>query len=131
MSLSSPPAKKVSWSPIRREVSHCDSDPSTPYPLHLNAAMRAYNSVTNSPNQIWVSCPPTPLTGNITPNMAAINLIQSLAERRVIVEGDQISHAKGTMNPNTVKKHVLTRDFRTKEILTKDNQNNCEIIYDD
>ena len=135
MSPSSPPEKKAKWSPIRREVSHCDSEPSMPHPLHSDAAVRAYSSVTNSPNQIWVSSPPTPLMGDITPNTAAINLIQSLAEGRVIVEEDQISHVKGVMNPISAGKHVPIKDSKTKEILTENDQNtyqnNCEIIPDD
>ena len=133
MSPSSPPEKKAKW----REVSHCDSEPSTPHPLHLEAAVRAYSSVTNSPNQILVSGPPIPLMGDITSNMAAINLIQSLAEGRVVIEGDQISHVKGTMNPISAGKHVSIKDSKTnkKEILTENyqntNQNDCEIIHDD
>ena len=130
MSPSSPQAKKAKWSPIRREVSHCDSEPSTPHPLHSNAAVRAYSSVTNSPNQIWVSSPPTLPTGDITP----ITLIQSLAEGKVVVEGDQLSHVKGTMNPITTGKHVPIKDSKTKEVLTENyqdiNQTDCEIIYD-
>ena len=134
MSPSNPPAKKVRWSPIRREVSHCDSEPSTPHPLHSDAAVRAYSSVTNSPNQIWVSGPPTPPTSDITPNTAAINLIQSFAEGRVVIEGDQISHIKGTMNPIAAGKHVPIKDSETKKVLTENdkdtNQSDCEIIYD-
>ena len=134
MSPSSPPPKKVRWSPIRREVSHCDSELSTLHPLHSDAAVRAYSSVTNSPNQIWISSPPTPLTGDITPNTVAINLIQSLAEGRVMVEGDQISHIKSTMNPIAAGKHVPIKDSETKEVLTENdqdtNQSDCEIIYD-
>ena len=76
------------------EVSHCDSEPSTPYPLHSDAAVRANSSVTNSPNQFWVSGPPTLPAGNITPNTAAIYLLQSLAEGRVITKGEQISQCK-------------------------------------
>ena len=75
MSPSSPPEKKANGSPIWREVSHCDSEPSIPHPSHSNATLIAYSSVTNSPNQIWVSGPPTPPVGDITPNMVAIKSV--------------------------------------------------------
>ena len=94
------------WSPIEREVSHCDSEPTTPHPMHLDVAFRAYSSMTNSPHQVWVSRPPTHPTGDISPSAIAINLIQSLAERRVIVEGDQVSHVRGTINPLISARHV-------------------------
>ena len=92
--------------PIEREVSHCDLEPATLHPMHLDAAVRAYSSMTNSSHQVWVSGPSTPPTGDISPSTIAINLIQSLAEGRVIVEGDQVSHMRGTINPLISARHV-------------------------
>ena len=138
MTPPSPPKKKARWSPIKREVSNCDSEPSNPNLLHSDAAVRAYSSVTNLPNQIWVSGPPTPPTGNITPNTAAINLLQYLAEGRVIVEGNQIPHVKGTNNPISATIHAPPKDpqISKEEILISktnktDDQNDCKIIDDD
>ena len=66
--------------------------------------------------------------------MAAINLIQSLAEGRVVAEGDQTSHVKGKMNPIASGKHEPTKDSETKEVLTGNdqdtNQSDCKKIYD-
>ena len=92
---------KPGWSPVKREVSHCESEPSIPHPLHSDTAVKPYCSLTNSPNQVWVAGPPTPPTGNISPNTIAINLIQSLAEGRVVIEGDQVSHVWGVIDPIT------------------------------
>ena len=39
-----------------------------------------------------------------------------------MVEGDQISHIKGTMNPITAGKHVPIKDSETKEGLTENDQ---------
>ena len=52
MSNDTLPEVKGKWSPIEREVSHCDSKPATPHPMHLDAAVRAYSSMTNSPHQV-------------------------------------------------------------------------------
>ena len=73
MSPPSQPAKITKWNPIKREVSHWDTEPSNPHPVHSDAAVKVYHSVTNSPNQVWVSGPPTPPTGEVTPNTLAIN----------------------------------------------------------
>ena len=67
------PGVRGKWSPIEREVSHCDSEPATLHPMHSDVAVRAYSSTTNSPHQVWVSGPPTPPTGDISPSTIAIN----------------------------------------------------------
>ena len=54
LSIEVTPVVKTKWSPTKREVSHRDSEPSTPHPLHTDAAVKPYCSLTNSPNQIWV-----------------------------------------------------------------------------
>ena len=136
MSPPIPPKRKARWSSIKMEVSHCDSEPSTLYPLHSDAAVRAYSYVTNSPNQVWGSGPPTLPAGNITPNTAAINLLQSLAEGRVFMKGEQISHVKGTTNPITARMHAPPKDHHKSdgeisETNQNDDQNDCKIIDDD
>ena len=73
------------WRPIERNVSHCDSEPSTPHPSHSGAAVKPYYSVTNSPNQIWVDGLPTPPSGDVSPNTVAIKLLQSLDVGQVII----------------------------------------------
>ena len=98
------PVGKANWSPVKWEVSYRDSEPSTPHPLHSDAAVKPYHSLTNSPNQVWVAGPPTPPMGDICPNTLAINLIQSLAEGKVIIEGNQVFHIKGVINPIAIPK---------------------------
>ena len=99
------PRVRGKWSPIEREVSHSD------------AAVRAYSSMTNSPHQVWVSRPPTPPTRDISPSTSANNLIQSLAERRVIVEGDQVSHMRGPLILSSLSDILLKRTPLLKEKL--------------
>ena len=132
-----PPTKRARWTPIERVVSHCDSKPSIPNPLQPDAAVKPYHSVTNSPNQVWVSGPPTPPTGEMTPNALAINLIQSLAEGKVIVEGDQISHVKETMNVIQAEVDALPKETETPANKTlmvnmppiEENNKECEIVH--
>ena len=47
LSVDVTPVGKASWSPVKQEVSHCDSEPSTPHPLHSDAAVKSYCSLTN------------------------------------------------------------------------------------
>ena len=104
LSIEVTPVRKANWSPVKREVSHCGFEPSTPHPLHSDAAVKPHRSLTNSLNQVWVAGPPTPPTGDISPNALAINLIQSLAEGKVIIEGNQVTHVKGVINPIAIPK---------------------------
>ena len=99
LSIEVTPVGKANWSPVKWEVSHCGSEPSTPHPLHSDAVVKPYRSLTNSPNQVCVAGPPTPPTGDISPNTLAINLIQSLTEGKVIIKGNQVTHVKGVINP--------------------------------
>ena len=59
----------------------------------------------------WASHTPT---GDISPSTIAINLIQSLAEGRVIVEGDQVSYMRGTINPLISARHVAQENSPPK-----------------
>ena len=105
--------------------------------MQPDAAVKPYHSVTNSPNQVWVSGPPTPPTGEMTPNALAINLIQSLAEGKVIVEGDQISHVKETMNVIQAEVDALPKETETPANKTlmvnmppiEENNKECEIVH--
>ena len=126
------PVGKNSWSLVKREVGHYESEPSTPHPLHSDTAVKPYCSLTNLPNQVWVAGPPTSPTGNISPSTIAINLIQSLAEGRVVIEGDQVSHVRGVINPITIPKPTAQGTSKD-ELTTKtksENQNSkiCEMI---
>ena len=107
LSIDVTPVGKANWSPVKREVSHCGSEPSTPHPLHSDAAVKPYRSLTNSPNQVWVAGPPTPPTGDISPNTLVINLIQSLAERKIIIDSNQVSHVKGSSTPWQFQNQLL------------------------
>ena len=126
------------WSLIEREVSHCVSEPTAPHPMHSDVAVRAYSSTTNSPHQVWVSEPPTPPTRDISPNTIRINLIQSPAEGRVIVEGDQVLHVRGTINPLISAGHVAQENSPPKKTTNIDDltyqmkhpySSECEITY--
>ena len=140
LSIEVTPVGKTKWSPIKREVSQCDSEPSTPHPLHSDAAIKPYCSLTSSPSM-----------GNGTsntshrrhfPNTLAINLIQSLAEGKVIIEGDRVSHVKGVINPISTPKptaqgvfeNKLTPETRIENVQTYDMINHngdeeCKIVH--
>ena len=97
-----------------------------PHPLCSDAAVKAYHLATNSPNQVWINGPSTPPAGNVTPNTLAINLIQSLVEGRVVVEGDQISHIKGAISSIQAKIHASP-----KKTITFNKTSPVEIVLDE
>ena len=115
---------KSHWKPIERNVSHCDSEPSTPHPSHSGVAVKPYHLVTNSPNQIWVDGPPTPPSGDVSPNIVAIKLLQSLAAGQVIIQGKQVSHVKGVIKQTVTEVHTLLRE--PKPI---NDDNDCKIVH--
>ena len=119
---------KGCWRPIERNVSHCDSEPSTPHPSHSGAAVKPYHSVTNSPNQIWVDGPPTPPSGDVSPNTVAIKLLQSLAAGQVIIQGEQVSHVKGVIKPTMTEVHTLLREPKPINVEQGDD-NDCKIVH--
>ena len=119
---------KSRWRPIERNVSHCDSEPSTPHPSHLGAAVKPYHLVTNSPNQIWVDGPPTPLSGDVSPNTVAIKLLQSLTAGQVIVQGEQVSHVKRVIKQAVTEVHTPLREPKPINVEQNDD-NDCKIVH--
>ena len=87
---------------------------------------------------------PTPPTGDISPNTLVINLIQSLAEGKVITEGNQVSHVKGVINPITIPKPTTqgtpenkltpetkseSQNGQTCEMIDHNSEEDCKIIH--
>ena len=119
---------KSHWRPIGRNVSHCDYEPSTPHPSHSGVAVKPYHSVTNSPNQIWVDGPPTPPSGDVSPNTIAIKLLQSLTAGQVIIQGEQVSHMKRVIKQTVTEVHTPLRE--PKPINDEQNDDNdCKIVH--
>ena len=119
---------KSRWRPMERNVSHCDSEPSTPHPSHSGAVVKPYHSVTNSPNQIWVDGPPTPPSGDVSPNTVAIKLLQSLAAGQVIIQGEQVSHVKKVIKQTVTEVHTPLREPKPINVEQNDD-NDCEIVH--
>ena len=119
---------KSRWRPIERNVSHCDSEPSTPHPSHSGVAVKPYHLVTNSPNQIWVDGPPTLPSGDVSPNTVAIKLLQSLTAGQVIIQGEQVSHVKRVIKQTVTEVHTPLREPKPINVEQNDD-NDCEIVH--